>query len=291
MIDTAPFGATRHNSTRVIFGAAALSKMSQDRADDVLELLLEHGINHIDTAARYGASEDLLKDWLAVHREKFFLASKTGDRDYAGAKASIERSLERMGVEQLDMIQLHNLVDEPGWEQAFGQDGALRAVSEAKEQGLVRFIGVTGHGTYAPAMHQRSLDAYDFDAVLLPCNYTMLQTAQYRGDFKALVQTCRQRNVAVQTIKAIARRRWQDDTQKRFSWYEPIRDEAALSRSVGWVLSQPGLFLNSTSDATLLPAILQAAADSGAPSEAEMQADTASLAVEPLFVRDVSDGV
>lgn len=285
MIDTLPFGRTGHRSTRVLFGAAALGGMSQSRADAILELLLEHGINHIDTAASYGESELRIGPWMREHRRRFFLATKTGARDAAGARESLERSLERLRVDRIDLLQLHNLVDEADWSQALGPGGALEALVEAREQGLVRFLGVTGHGTRVAAMHRRSLERFPFDAVLLPCSYTMLAQPGYRADFEALLARCQQDGVAVQTIKSVARRRWQGEGGRRFSWYEPLRDADAVARAVRYVLARPGLFLNSSSDATLLPTILEAASrPAEAPDEQALAADVARYAMEPLFV-------
>ena len=292
MISTNAFGSTGHQSTRVIFGAAALGAMRQEKADQILDLLLEYGVNHIDTAASYGDSELRVGPWMEKHRARFFLASKTGDRTYAGARDSVRRSLERLRVPQIDLIQLHNLVDEREWETALGSGGALEALVEARAQGLVRFIGVTGHGTRVAAMHCRSLERFPFDSVLLPYNFTMMAIPEYAADFERLLALCRERGVAVQTIKAVARRRWQDDTQRRFSWYEPLKEPDAIRRAVRFVLDRQDFFLNSSSDATLLPIILAAAAAArSAPSAAELDADVARYAMEPLFVWGGSDSI
>ena len=280
-----PFGRTGHDSSRVIFGAAALARMRQERADELLPVLLDAGVNHLDTAAGYGDSELRLAPWLAQHRDEFFLASKTGDRSGRAARASVERSLERLGVAQLDLIQLHNLVEDGEWEVAHGPGGAVEALVQAREEGLVRFIGVTGHGLRIAGMHRRSLERFPFDSVLLPFNFSLLQNAAYRADVDALLETCAERGVAVQTIKAVARRRWASEDGPHFSWYEPLDDGPALARAVQWVLGCPQVFLNTSSDARLLAATL-AAASAGAglrPSDAEMAADGRAQGVEPLF--------
>ncbi len=294
MIETTPFGSTGHLSTRILFGAAALGAMRQERADRVLETLLEFGINHIDCAAKYGDAELRLAPWLKKHRERFFLATKTDDRTAAGARKSLEGSLERMQVEQIDLIQLHNLSDEEGWQTAFAPGGAVEGLSRARDEGLVRFIGVTGHGTRVAAMHQRSLERFPFDSVLLPYNFTMMSQAEYAADFNTLIATCTERGVAVQTIKSIARRRWQpDDPAKRYSWYEPLRDPDAIRRAVLFVLRAPGLFLNTSSDATLLRLVLEIAAGVDANSAAatasasELQADVKRHDMTPLFTPGV----
>jgi aryl-alcohol dehydrogenase-like predicted oxidoreductase len=177
-----------------------------------------------------------------------------------------------------------------------GTGGALEAAVEAREQGLVRFIGVTGHGTAVADMHLKSIAAFDFDSVLLPYNHMMMQDARYAEAFETLYQRCRERDIAIQTIKSVARRRWrEDDDSKRFSWYEPLREPQALRRAVHWVLARPGVFLNTSSDATLLRATLEAAADfddaAVAGVEAAVAEDAESLALEPLFVRGVTDTI
>ncbi len=292
MIPKLPFGRTGHLSTRTIFGAAALGRVSQEKADAVLETALGFGLNHIDTAASYGDSELRLAPFLKLHRGKFFLASKTGDRTYEGALASIERSLERLEVEQLDLIQLHNLVEPDEWSTAMGSDGALKAAIEARDRGLVRFIGVTGHGTRVAEMHLKSLERFPFDSVLLPYNFTMMNQPEYAADFEALSRVCEERGVAMQTIKSIARRRWQAEDGPRYSWYEPLRDSEAIERGVGYVFARPGVFLNTSSDATLLRQTLEAAsAGQQRPSSEALQRDVAQHQMEPLFVRGVSDTI
>jgi aryl-alcohol dehydrogenase-like predicted oxidoreductase len=292
VIETIPFGRTGHRSTRVIFGAAALGGMRQERADRVLDILLEYGINHIDTAASYGDSELRIGPWMREHRARFFLATKTAERTHEGARESLHRSLERLRVDRVDLIQLHNLVDEKEWAAALGARGALEALVEARAQGLVRFIGVTGHGTRVAAMHRRSLARFAFDSALLPYNYTMMSIGAYADEVEALLVECAARGVAVQTIKSVARRRWRDGSERRFSWYEPLRERDAIRRAVRFVLGRPGLFLNTSSDATILREILDAAGEAAAPpSRAELEADVARYAMEPLFVPGITDTI
>ena len=288
MIPTMPFGPTGHESTRVLFGAAALGAMSQPRADDTLELIARHGVNHIDTAASYGESELRLAPWLVDHRAGVFLATKTGERTGAEARAELERSLVRLGTDHVDLIQLHNLVEEDEWQTAFAPGGVVEAMAAARDEGLVRHIGVTGHGLRIADMHQRSLDAFPFDSVLLPYSAVLLRDQGYRDDVRQLRATCRERGVAVQTIKAIARRRWRDDDEsRRLAWYEPLRDPDAIDRAVRFVLAEPDLFLNTTSDATVLPLVLDAASRLDqpfeAPTDAELDADIDGLGIEAIF--------
>ncbi len=285
MIPRMAFGRTGHHSTRLIFGAAALGGMSQARADATMEVVRSAGINHIDVAASYGAAEDRVRPFLAQHRAEFFLATKTGERTGPAARAELERSLERMGVDHVDLIQLHNLVEPEEWQLAHGAGGAVEALVQARAEGLVRFIGVTGHGTRIPAMHLRSLQEFDFDSVLFPYNYALLQRPDYAADVDALLALCAERSVAVQTIKSVARRRWPaDSTDPHFAWYQPLPAGPALGRAVAFVLANPQVFLNTSSDARLLPAIV-AAAESGAacPTDAELAADAAELEISALF--------
>jgi aryl-alcohol dehydrogenase-like predicted oxidoreductase len=284
MIPTAAFGSTGHPSTRVIFGAAALGAMSQERADATMALVDEAGINHIDTAASYGASEDRLQPFLREHRDRFFLATKTGERDASAARAELERSFERMGVDHIDMIQLHNLVEPDEWERVFAPDGAVAALAAARDEGLVDHIGVTGHGTRIAGAHLRSLERFDFASVLLPYNHTLMRNPDYRADVERLREVCAERGVAVQTIKSIAKGRWSTDDVQQFSWYEPLDDPDAIGRAVRYVLGNDDLFLNTTSDARLLPSIFAAANEALVlPSDAAMDADVERFGITPLF--------
>ena len=285
MIATQPFGRTGHVSTRAIFGAAALGSVTQDEADRTLEVLLRYGVNHIDTAASYGDAELRIGPWMDQHRQDFFLATKTGRRTYQEARDEIHRSLDRLRVDHVDLIQLHNLVDPIEWDIALSPGGALDAAVEARKQGLVRFIGVTGHGTQIAATHKRSLERFDFDSVLLPYSYIVMQNRCYADDFEALMALCRERNVVVQTIKSIARRPWSGRQATRSTWYEPLEDQADIDSAVHWVLSRAGIFLNTAGDVHVLPKVLDAANRfEAAPSDAEMSRLMEKLDMVPLFV-------
>ncbi len=285
MIGTQPFGRTGHMSTRLIFGGAAFSSVTQEEADRTLDVLLEYGINHIDTAASYGDSELHIGPWMARHRQDFFLATKTGERTYQKARDEFHRSLERLRVDSVDLIQLHYLVDPQEWEVAMGPGGALEALVEAREQGLTRFIGVTGHDVSVAIMHKRSLERFDFDSVLLPYNYIMMQNPQYAADFESLLAICQKRNVAVQTIKGVCRRPWGDKSHSRATWYEPLEDQAAIDKTVHWILNRPGIFLNTAADIHILPRVLDAGSRfQAAPSDKEMKALLAEQAMAPLFI-------
>jgi aryl-alcohol dehydrogenase-like predicted oxidoreductase len=290
MIEAAPFGRTGHQSTRVIFGAAGLGRSTQDEADAVLTQLLAIGINHLDTAASYGDAELRMGPWMAEHRHRFFLATKTRERDGAAARASLEQSLERLQVSKVDSIQLHNLVEEDEWTAAFAPGGAVEALQAARDEGLVDYIGVTGHGLRIPAMHRRSLERFNFDSVLFPYNAPMLAEPGYRADVDALIETCLDRQVAIQTIKSTARRRWAEDAapdERRLSWYEPLRDAEPISRAVGYVLARPELFLITSSDWRNLPTILTAAESPTAPSDDEVLTDRETHGTQSIFTAEL----
>ncbi len=285
MIPQAPFGLTGHDSSRVIFGAVALSGATPLESEAVLELLLAHGINHIDTAASYGDSEDQLRPWLAEHRSSFFLATKTGERTATGARESIHRSLERMGVDTIDSIQLHNLVHPGEWEQALGSEGALEAAIEARDEGLVRFIGVTGHGLTVAHQHLRALERFPFDSVLCPCNPVILADEVYGPDFRELVRVCADRGVALQTIKAVTKGPWGPVEPTAEVWYEPLTAQGDVDVAVSFVLGHDGVFLNTVGDRDLLPAVLDAAERfEGAPAEHDVAALVERARMTPLFV-------
>ena len=258
MLKKRPFGRTGHMSSVALFGAAALGTVSQADADRTLDVLLEYGVNHIDVAASYGDAELRIGPWMKQHRKDFFLATKTDERTYQKAKEQIYRSLERLQTDYVDLIQLHALIAPNEWDVAMGPGGVLEAVVEARDQGLVRFIGVTGHNWTIADMHMRSINRFEFDSVLLPYNFVMMQKEQYARDFEELVAVCKERNIAVQTIKSIARGPWATTIQERSTWYQPLELQEDIDRAVHWVVSRPDIFLNTVGDIDLLPKVLDA---------------------------------
>jgi aryl-alcohol dehydrogenase-like predicted oxidoreductase len=295
MIQRSPFGRTGHESSRVIFGAAALAGCDQETADRVLPLLLEHGINHLDTALVYGDAELRLAPWLKAYPGEFFVATKTVEREGSKARVSLERSLTRMEVDRVDLIQLHNLVEPDEWETAHAPGGALEVLLQARDEGLVDHIGVTGHGLRIARMHLRSLERYDYDSVLLPYSFALMQIPSYRADVEELLAVCAERNVAVQTIKSIARRRWSEAAEipqeRRQGWYEPLTHPDAISRAVSYVLSDPQLFLDSPSALDQLPLVLTAARVDEVPDTRDLERDLADFDVTPLFDGDTLERI
>jgi len=285
MVERRAFGRTGHSSSVTLFGAAALARGSQSDADRALEVLLRYGVNHIDTAARYGDSELRIGPWMARHRKDFFLATKTGSRTAREAREDIHRSLERLRIDQIDLIQLHALWHPDDWDQAMGPGGALEAVVQAREEGLVRFIGVTGHGWTIPAMHRRSLARFDFDSVLMPYNFFMAQDQRYRETFQEVAGTCRQRGVAVQIIKTLARGPWATTERTHTTWYQPLEAQADIDRAIHWTMGLlQDAFINTAGDLTLLPKILDAASRyQRQPPDQEMEEMVSNASVSSLF--------
>ncbi|HET7342318.1 MAG TPA: aldo/keto reductase [Methylomirabilota bacterium] len=284
MIERRPFGRTGHMSTVTLFGGAALAQASQDAADRALELLLRHGVNHIDTAARYGDSELRIAPWMARHRREFFLATKTASRTAREAREDIHRSLERLRVDHVDLIQFHSLMHPDDWDATMGPGGALEAAIEARQQGLVRFIGVTGHGWTIAAMHRRSLARFDFDSVLLPYNIFFHHNERYRRAFEEVLTVCRERNVAVQVIKSLARGPWATTERTHTTWYQPLEAQPDIDRAVHWAMGIPGVFLNTVGDLALLPKFLDAAERfQHRPADAEMATMLGATRMTSLF--------
>jgi aryl-alcohol dehydrogenase-like predicted oxidoreductase len=285
IIKSKRFGRTGHLSSRAIFGSASLSQASQDEANQVLELLLKYGINHIDTAPRYGEAEVRIGPWMKHHRDRFFLATKTDQRKYGETRDQFYRSLERLQTDHVDLLQIHNLTDVVHREIAMGPGGALEFLIEARDKRLTRFVGITGHGLQTPRMHRQSLDRFDFDTVLLPFNYVLMQDSGYATDFERLVTYCRERDIAVQTIKSIARGFWGEKPHDHNTWYEPVTDQQAIKKLVHWVLGWTDIFLITVGDIQELPKVLEGAANfESQPADEEMVRLVGEEGLEPVFI-------
>lgn len=259
MIATMPFGNTGHQSSRTLLGAAAFGEVTQDQADATIDLAIENGVNHVDTAASYGESEQRVGSWIRRHGKSFFLATKTGERSAEKSREGIHRSLENLGVDHVDLLQLHNLVEPEAWQQAFGPGGALEAAVAARDEGLIKYIGVTGHGLAAPSSHLKALERFAFDSVLFPFSYILSQNSEYWADVQKLLAVCAERKVAVQTIKAIVRAPWGENPQKRATWYEPLEEQREIDLAVHWVLGNNQVFLNTVGDIHVVPKVFDSA--------------------------------
>ncbi len=283
-IQTRPFGSAGHLSTRILFGSFAVKDADQDQAARALDLLYKYGVNHIDTAPGYGDAELRVGEWMEHHRKDFFLATKIDVSGYLQAKEQLQRSLDRLRVDSVDLLQLHNLTDETKREFVMAEGGALDYMVEAKAKGLTRFIGITGHGFQAPQRHMETLQRHAFDSVLVPCNYPLMQNKQYADAFNELLQYCRLKELPLQVIKSAARRKYPGRRWSHATWYEPLTDPKAIESAIQWVLGIPDVFVVSTGDLSVLPHILDAAARlEQSPPESAMSQLVAEQDMEPLF--------
>jgi aryl-alcohol dehydrogenase-like predicted oxidoreductase len=288
MMQQRRLGRIGHMSSVLIYGGAALGDVSQEVADRSIALALEAGINHFDTAAAYGDSELRLAPWMPRIRPEIFLATKTGDRTAPGAYDSIRRSLERLGVERVDLIQLHAVGDPEDLDLATRTGGALEGAQRARDEGLVGAIGITGHGMLAPAVHREALRRFRFDTVLTPFNYRLSLDPRYARDFEALVEEIRAREAGLMLIKAIARNLWRTDEEPRYeTWYEPLDEPGTIDAAVAFALARPeATGMCTAGDVRLLPMLIDAERRAAAITPAAAAATLARLPdLEPPFVR------
>jgi len=266
-------GRLEHDSSVLIYGAAALSDVSQDVADRSIQEALDGGINHLDVAADYGEAELRLGPWMPQIRERIFLATKTGLRDRDPAWRQINDSLHRLQTDRVDLLQLHAIGDLDELDAATRPDGALSAAVRAQEEGLVGAIGITGHGHQAPATHLEALRRHPFATVLTPLNPVLWRDETYRADYDALVDEVRRQDVGLMTIKTVSRRNWPDGREhSHATWYEPYADQARITAAVSWVLSHPEVSgIPTAGDVGLLGMLLHAEQNRIAPNEAEEQ--------------------
>jgi len=257
----------------LIFGAAALSDVTQEEADSTIEFALESGINHFDVARSYGDAELRLGPWMPKIRDQIFLSTKTGKRDKESAWAEINESLERLQTDHVDLIQHHAVVDLEQLDLITAQGGALEATIQAQEQGMVRHIGITGHGHQAPRTHWEALRRFPFETVLTPLNYVLYQDEAYRLDLEALTSEIKRQDAGLMVIKAIAQRPWPEGAPHRYdTWYEPFDRQEFINAAIAFVLSFPEVTgLATAGDVHLLPLIVEAEkqADSMTPEQVE----------------------
>jgi len=257
-VETRRFGRTGHASTVAIFGAAALWEVSQAEADAAMELVLAAGVNHIDVAPSYGLAEERLGPWMARDRDRFFLGCKTMERTAAAAAAELRRSLKLLRAERFDLYQLHAVTSLEELDEATRTGGTLDAVLAARDEGLTRFVGITGHGVQAPAVFIEALRRFDFDSVLFPLNFVQMADPRYRRDVEELLQVCRERDVGTMVIKSITRSPWGDLPETHTTWYRPFTEPDDIRRAVDFVLSHDVTGLCTVGDTTLLPPVLEA---------------------------------
>ena len=252
----------RENSV-LIFGGAALAEATEEAGDRALSQALEAGVTHFDTAADYGDSELHYGRWMHEIRDRIFLSTKTGLREKDPARRQIEASLERLRVDNVDLLQLHAVGDLEDLDRATGRGGSLEAAIQAKEEGLVGAIGITGHGNGAPATHLEALRRYPFETVLTPWNFILSTDESYRTDYEALVEELRRQDAGLMIIKTISRRNWPEGdptgNQRYTTWYEPFDRQEYIDAGVSWVLSHEEVTgLAMVGDVTLVPMMLEA---------------------------------
>jgi aryl-alcohol dehydrogenase-like predicted oxidoreductase len=252
-------GRTGHSSSVVAFGTAGIGGVDQETADLAIQLVLDRGVNHFDVAPRYGEAEVRLQPWMSCIRDRIFLGCKTAQRTRDAATAELHRSLERLGIDRLDLYQLHAVGKLHELDECTATGGALEALVEARESGIARWLGITGHTHDAPRTHLEALRRFDFDTVMFPLNFILWSDAQYRRDAEALLEYCRRKDVGVHIIKTVAKDPWGDRPRTQATWYEPFTDQATIDQAVAFVLSQPVATLVSVGDVTVLPKVLSAA--------------------------------
>lgn len=281
-METRRLGRTEHMSSVVTFGAFAVGRgVDQAEADAAVDLVLSRGVNHIDVAPSYGQAMERLAPLMPAIRDQVFLGAKTGERSYKDAWDGIRSCQQRLGVEEFDLFQLHSVSTFKDLDAATADGGALQALIEMREQGLTRFLGITGHGPDAPRVHLEALRRFDFDTIMFPVSPAIYRNAAYRRDAEALLAEAAARDVGVQTIKMLARGGWGGREREINVWYDPHREQPDIDRSLWFVLSQPVHTAPSTGDLRLLPKILDAAARFRPQSEAE-QAEAIAAQRPPM---------
>ena len=272
-METRRLGRLGHQSSVLIYGAAALGDVSQDVADRSVQEALDGGINHFDVAAGYGDAELRLGSVMAAMRSRIFLATKTGERDGEAAWAQINASLERLRTDSVDLLQLHAVCDFDDLDRATRTGGALESAVRAQEEGLVGAVGITGHTHQAPAVHLEALRRYPFATVLTPLNPVLWRDEQYRADYQALVAEVQRQDAGLMTIKTVSRRNWPvPDDQPYTTWYEPFDDQQRITAAVSWVLAHEEITgIPTAGDVRLLGMLLNAERDRISPQEAEQR--------------------
>jgi aryl-alcohol dehydrogenase-like predicted oxidoreductase len=252
-------GRTGHQSTVVTFGTAGLSRVTQESADQAVQLILDYGVNHIDIAPTYGEAMERMSPWMPKIRGQMFLGAKTRQRSRELAWENVNDCMQRLGVESFDLFQLHAVISMEELDQVTATGGALETLVEMREQGLTKWIGITGHGPDVPRVHLEALRRYDFDTIMFPVSASIFRNPEYRRDAEELLETANAKGVGIQTIKMIARGGWGDRARECTTWYDPYREQEDIDRALWWVLSQPMHTAPSAGDVTLLPKVLDAA--------------------------------
>jgi aryl-alcohol dehydrogenase-like predicted oxidoreductase len=271
-METRRLGRTEHKSTVAILGGFGLFNATQSEADKLMERVIDAGVNHIDVAPSYGNAEKCLGPWMARERDRFFLGCKTWERSKESAWAELQQSLKLLQIDSFDLYQLHSITTIEELDQVTRSGGALEAAIEARQEGLTRYIGITGHGMYTPEVFMEALKRFDFDTIMFPLNFVLYADSEYRMHAEALLQECHARDVGIITIKVLAKGPWADRDSDRVPWYEPFTDPDDIQRSVNFVLSQDVVGFCTTGDPSLVPALLEASENYSRLQEDEQEA-------------------
>ena len=283
-METRRFGRTGHMSTIAIFGAAAFWEISQQDADKVLEVIIEAGVNHIDVAPSYGQAEERIGPWMPRERNRFFLGCKTTERTKDGAWNELQRSLKRLQTETFDLYQLHAITTMEELDAVTMKGGALEAFVEARERGLTRFIGITGHGAQAPQIYLEALRRFDFDSILFPLNFVQMANPEYRKYAEELIATCKAKDVGTMIIKAITKAPWGERPHTATTWYEPFDKMDEIQRALNFALSYDVTGFCTAGDTKILPMVLKACENFKRLNTAELEEMIRSgKEYEPLF--------
>jgi aryl-alcohol dehydrogenase-like predicted oxidoreductase len=259
-METRRFGRTGHMSSVIIFGAFAVGQLEQDEADRTMQIVLDHGVNHIDIAPSYYDAEKRVGPWMEQYRDRFFLGCKTQIRDREGAWRELHESLERLHTHEFDLYQLHAVTTMEELDECFAKGGSFEALTRARSEGLTDYLGITSHGLQAPAVQMEALRRFDFDTLLLPLNFKLMARDDYRRDMQALLRMANERDVGVMAIKAWAKEPWEEGEKHLYhTWYKPFDDPEMIEQGLSFALSHPITAAISAGDARLLPTILQAA--------------------------------
>ena len=252
------FGRSRHMSTVAIFGAAAFYEVSQEDADRVMEQVIAAGINHIDVAPSYGQAEERIGPWMKRERDRFFLGCKTMERTSEGAWKELHQSINRLQVKSFDLYQCHAVTTMQDLDALTMKGGALEAFEKARQEGLTKYIGITGHGVNAPEIYLEALRRYDFDSVLFPLNFVQMANEDYQRHARELISVCRAKDVGTMVIKAITKAPWGDRQHTATTWYEPFEEPEIIQKAVNFALSYEITGICTVGDIRVLPLVIQA---------------------------------
>jgi aryl-alcohol dehydrogenase-like predicted oxidoreductase len=271
-------------STIAIFGAAAFWQISQEDADKVMELIIEAGVNHIDVAPSYGQAEIRIGPWMPRERSRLFLGCKTTERTREGAWKEMQESLKRLQTETFDLYQCHAITTMEELDAITMKGGALEAFVEARQKGLTKYLGITGHGAQAPQIYLEALRRFDFDSVMFPLNFVQMANPEFRTYAEELIATCKAKDLGTMVIKSITKGPWGEKQHTATTWYEPFEKMDEIQKGVNFALSYDVTGICTAGDTRVLPLVLKACENFSRLNQGEMEEMIKSgKQYEPLF--------